>query len=128
MIEEQHIRFVAAADVTDDCRVEVHLRKPRQALTPSQARELAAEIILAAGHAECAAQELLHEHEPARFDLVGQVQEVAAEIGATVIVNDLISPDCRAGKHPSWHDDAWDVAADVEVPCECPCHTDGAAA
>lgn len=128
MIEEQHIRFVAAADVTDDCRVEVQLRKPRQALTPSQARELAAEIIQAAGHAERAAQELRHEHVTSRFDLVDQVQEVVAEIGATVILNDLLSPDCRAGKHPTWHDEAWDIATDVEVPCECPCHTDGAAA
>lgn len=75
MIEEEHIRFVAAADVTDDCRVEVQLRKSTQTLTASQARSLAAELVRAAGEAERAADELLHVHEPAAFDML-QVHDV----------------------------------------------------
>lgn len=106
MIEEEYIRFVAAADVTDDCRVEAEMRKRRQTLTATQARDFAAELVRAAGEAERAAAELARPVEPAGFD----VQH--------------ISPDCRDGKHPFQPDTAWDIAADVEVPCDCACHWD----
>lgn len=105
MIEEEHIRFVAAADVTDDCRVEVLLRKRRKAtLTASQARQLAAELVRSAGEAERAADELRHEHEPASFDVA------------------IFSPDCRDGKHLACHGDTWDVVRDQEATCACTCH------
>ncbi len=72
MIEEKHerIRFVAAADVTDDCLVEVQLRKRRQTMTPEQAFLLAVELTRSAMHATKAADELRHEHGPAAFDLI----------------------------------------------------------
>lgn len=131
MIDEEHIRFVAAADVTDDCRVEVQLRKRRMSLTASQARHLSSELLRAAGEAESAASELVRPIVGCGIDMLGQlpprimsqVEEVAAEIGAELVTLDHLSPDCRADKHPTWHDDAWDAVADVEVPCECPCHT-----
>ena len=108
MIEEQHIRFVAAADVTDDCRVEVQLRKPRQALTPTQARELAAEIVRAAGYAERAAEELRHEHEPAAFDVLE------------------VHPECVAGKCGNCDGQTLTIA-DEWVPCAHHCHGRSAA-
>jgi len=116
MISEDITRDVAEAQVSDDCRVELwvaDLRKNRTAmLTPSQARGLADELVRAAGYAEKAADELRHEHEPAAVDLI-----------------ELMSPDCRAGKHPAgWQDMAWSDALDTEVPCECPCHTEAGAA
>lgn len=70
MITEDITREVAEAQVTDDCRVQVWLRKRRKAtLTPSQARALSAELLRAAAEAERAAEDLRHEHEPAAFDL-----------------------------------------------------------
>lgn len=136
MIEEEHIRFVAAADVTDDCRVEVQLRKRRMSLTASQARHLAGELVRAAGEAESAASELVRPVALSSFDALGgipthvvtQVISIAAAHGATVIGAEHLSPDCKAGKHPLHQDEAWDDDADVEVPCGCSCHTAGAAA
>lgn len=105
MIKEEHIRFVAAADVTDDCRVKVQLRKQRQTLTASQSRSLAAELVRAAGEAEKAAAELLHVHEPASFDVV------------------ILSPDCRDGnKHRACVGTAWDMGRDELTNCTCHCH------
>lgn len=105
VIEEEHIRFVAAADVTDDCRVEVELRKRRATLTATQARQLAAELTRAAGEAGRAAGELLREVEPASFDVA------------------ILSPDCSAGeKHRACIGTAWDLMADELTNCTCWCH------
>ena len=104
------IRFVACADVTDDCRVEVTLRRRCTTLTASQARELAAELVRAAGEAERAAGELLRRFEPASFDVV------------------ILSPDCRDGKHRACTEDAWDVSGDGPAPCGCECHEQAVAA
>lgn len=121
-------RFLADADWTDECDVVARMRKKQMRLTPDQAREFAADLVGAAEDAERAAASAVRPVEPAGFDLLGQVRGIAADFGAEVIVNDRLSPDCRADKHPTWHDDAWDNVADVEVPCECSCHTAGAAA
>lgn len=111
MIEERVVRFVAAADVTDDCRVEVVLRRRRQALTTSQARELAAELVRAAGEAESAAGELMRLPEPAGFDRV------------------FVSPECQDRfKHGACIGRAWDDGAEAEVECDCPCHLGAGAA
>lgn len=109
MIEEEHIRFVAAADVTDDCQVAISLRKKRLDLTPSQARHLAAELTRAADEAEAAAAELLPVITPARFDV------------------DVFGPDCRDGKHPACDGRAWDDASDEVAACACRCHEKAAA-
>ena len=111
MIEREEVRFVAAADWTDDCRVTVELRKRRTTLTVTEARVLVEELRTAIAEAERGAVELAHGVEPAAFDQL-----------------ELLSPDCRAGKHPMHPDEAWDDAADVEVPCTCACHAEGAAA
>lgn len=107
-IERNIIEFVAAADWTDDCRIRVELKKRVTTLTPSEAREFRAELDAAIAEADRGVADLLRDVEPARFDLLGQAE--------------LLSPDCRAGKHPLHQDEAWDDVADVEVPCQCPCH------
>jgi len=105
MIEEEHIRFVAAADVTDDCRVSIELRKARQTLTPSQAVALSVELARAAMEASEVAEELLHVHEPAAFDVA------------------ILSPDCVSGKHaPACIGTAWDMGKDQLTNCTCECH------
>lgn len=111
MIEEEHIRFVAAADVTDDCRVSIELRKARQTLTPSQAVALSVELARAALEASEAAEELLGERPQSRFDVA------------------ILSPDCGAGrKHAACIGTAWDMGRDELTNCTCECHAkDGAA-
>lgn len=129
MIEEESIRFVAAADWTDECRVDVRMRRKHMDLSAAQARQFAAELVGAAEQAERAGNEAVRPVEAARFDLLGQVTSIADEIGATIEVEHL-SPDCKAGKHPgpAWLDSAWDNGADIEVPCSCPCHVGETAA
>lgn len=124
MIEEQQTRFVAAADWTDACRVDVQMRRKHMDLSASQARQFARELVEAAEAAERAAASAVRPVRVAGFDMVEQVKEIAAEHGAVILPAEHLSPDCAAGKHPaSWQDNAWDDAADVEVPCQCPCHT-----
>lgn len=72
MIEEQHTRFVASAEVDDDCMVEVRLRRPRLSLVPAVAREFAAEVLRAADDAERASVELFRNVVPAKFDQVDE--------------------------------------------------------
>lgn len=110
MIEREVIEFVAAADWTDDCRIRIQLRKPVAKLTISEAKAFRSELDRAIAEAERGHADLMREIEPAAVDQVAH-----------------ISPDCHAGKHPLHQDEAWDAVADVEVPCECPCHTAGAA-
>lgn len=110
MIKEEHIRFVAAADVTDDCRVSIRLRKARQTLTPSQAITLGNELAQAAREAERAAEELLGERPQSRFDVA------------------ILSPDCASGKCAARIGTAWDMDKDRLTNCTHSCHTkDGAA-
>lgn len=106
MIEREVIEFVAAADFTDDCRVRVELRKRVTTLTTTEARAFRSELDRAIAEAERGADELRHDHHPAAVDMLDA----------------HLSPDCRAGKHPTWQDGAWDDEADVEVECQCPCH------
>lgn len=109
MIEETVTREVASAEVTDDCLVELWLRKPRLRLVSDQARGLARELYHAAWEADRASVELLHPVKPARFDMVPET---------------LKSPDCRDGKHQACVGDAWSPAEDAQTLCECSCHWD----
>lgn len=115
MITEDITRDVADAQVNDLCMVEVwvaDLRKNRVAtLTPSQAVALSVELARAALEASEAAEELLHVHEPASFDVA------------------ILSPDCGAGeKHRACIGTAWDMGRDELTNCTCECHPqDGAA-
>lgn len=102
MIERQEIRFVGAVDFTDDCRVEVQLRKRRMTLTVTEARQLRAELDAAIGEASRAAD-----------DLVGRA---VIPLGPDM----LICPDCRDEKHAACVGRAWDAIGDCEQPCECP--------
>lgn len=133
-IEETVTRLVADIDWTDECEVLLHLRKRTNRLTPTQARLIASALTRSADAAERAAASAVRPVVPSGIDLLGslessivrakgQVREIAAEQGATVVGAEHLSPDCKAGKHPLHQDEAWDDAADVEVPCECPCHT-----
>ena len=108
MIEREVIEFVAAVDFTDDCRVEVQMRKRKSTLTVTEAKQLRDELDRAIGEAERGLADLLGPTEPAGFDLI-----------------EPLGPDCQAGKHPC-DGGAWDDAADVEVQCVCPCHQPGA--
>lgn len=105
MIEEQHTRFVASAEVDDDCMVEVRMRRPRLSLVPAVAREFAAEVLRAANDAERASAELLHPVAPSKFDRPA-----------------VIAPDCRDGKHQACIGDAWSTVDDAPAPCDCACH------
>lgn len=71
MIEREEIRFVAAADWTDDCRVKIWLRKRVTKLTIAEAKALRSELDVAIAEASIGADDLRHEHEPAPFDMVG---------------------------------------------------------
>lgn len=71
MIEREEIRFVAAADWTDDCRIRVELRKRVTKLTIAEAKALRTELDAAIAEASTGADELRHEHEPAAHDLIG---------------------------------------------------------
>lgn len=104
-IEETVTRFVAAADWTDECGVLLRTRKRKTELTPTEAIELAAELVDAAQAALSAADGAVRPVAPAGFD----VQHIA--------------PDCRDGnKHAACIGRAWDDASDAEVQCDCPCH------
>lgn len=147
-IEETVTRLVADVDWTDECEVLLHVRKRTVRLTPAQARQIASALTRSAEAAERAAAsavrpvvapavDLLGGHDDsierawakARAQVSRQITELSDEVGATVSGGEHLSPDCAAGKHPaSWRDMAWDDVADVEVPCECSCHTAGAAA
>lgn len=108
MIEEQHTRFVAAADFTDECTVRVELRRRKVTMTAPQARELAAELIQAATEAERGSADLLREGELAAHDQLVH-----------------LSPECEDQfKHRACIGRAWSTAADAEVMCECTCHWD----
>lgn len=130
-IEEEVTRLVADVDWTDECEVLLHVRKRTMRLTPDQARQIAAALTRSADAAERAADGAVRPVEPFAVDMLGrwdgcrivqQVAAIAGEVGATVVV-EWLSPDCRAGKHSLHQDEAWDDDADVEVPCQCPCHT-----
>lgn len=109
MIEREVIQFVAAADWTDDCRVRVELKKRITKLTPTEARAFRTELDAAISEAEKAAEELRHEHQPARFDVIP------------------VHPECVAGKCANC--DGQTMAADDSmVPCEHFCHTEETAA
>jgi hypothetical protein len=106
-IEETVTRVVADADWTDECTVVLRMRRKQTEMTVADAITFAGQIVEAASAALDAAQDALHPIEPASIDLL-----------------ELMSPDCKAGKHPaSWQDMAWSDALDAEVPCQCPCHT-----
>lgn len=107
MIEETITRAVADADWTDDCMVVLRMRKKRTELTVADAITFAGQIVEAATAALDAARDAIHDVEPSAIDVL-----------------ELMSPDCKAGKHPHGGriDEAWDDARDVEVPCQCPCH------
>lgn len=109
MITEEVTRFVASAEVTDACTVEVEMREAVMRLTIPQAREFAVEIMQAIADAERAADELLREVEPASFDVA------------------ILSPDCRDGKCGACIGDAWDLTADSKTACACGCHQERAA-
>lgn len=104
VIEEESIRFVAAADWTDECRVDVRMRRKHMDVSAAQAREFAAELVEAAEAAEKAAGEAVRPVTPAAFDVVA------------------ISPDCREGKHFACMVRAWDDITDSEVSCSRSCH------
>lgn len=135
-IEEEVTRTVAVVDWTDECEVRLHLRKRDARLTPDQARAIASALTRCAEAADRASASAVRPVKPSPSDLVGlpqrmvsQIEAVSVDIGATVLSRELLSPDCAAGKHPhGWRDTAWDDQQDIEVPCECPCHTAGAAA
>lgn len=110
MIEREEIRFVAAADYTDDCRVTVELRKRRMTVTITEAEQLRAELDAAICEAKAGAEGLLLMSPPARFDVAH------------------ISPDCRDGKCGACVGTAWDVDADDLTGCTCACHTEAVAA
>lgn len=110
IIEEDRIRFVAAVDITDDCRVESVQRKRRVLFTPSQAREHARALIESAGEAERAADELVRPAAPLLFDV------------------SRLSPDCRDGKCGACIGTAWDMDADEMTNCTHECHAPAEAA
>ncbi|GAA3948116.1 hypothetical protein [Microbacterium soli] len=71
MIEREEIKFLAAADFTDDCRVSVQLRKRRTTMTVPEARAFRRELDVAIGEASRAADDLLHRDvPPAGFDML----------------------------------------------------------
>ena len=109
MIEREEIRFVAAADWTDDARVEVQLRKRRMTMTVTEARAFRQELDVAIGEASRAADGLIREVVPLGADM-------------------LLGPDCRDEKHPACDGRAFDAIADDVVSCECPCHAEAVAA
>jgi hypothetical protein len=111
VIEREEIRFVAAADWTDDARVDVELRKRRMTLTVTEARAFRQELDAAIGEASRAADGLIREVVP---------------LGADVAV---LSPDCRDGnKHRACVGTAWDDVADELTNCGCSCHVEAVAA
>lgn len=129
MITEDITLEVAEAQVSDLCQVELwvgDLRRHRTAaLTPTQARALAAELIRAAGEAERAAEELRHEHEPAAFDYGVLINPLTIE-GSFIIPERYVHPECVAGKCGNCDGETM-AADDSMVPCEHHCHGKAAA-
>lgn len=107
MIEREEIRFVAAADFTDDCRVKIWLRKRVTKLTIAEAKALRSELNVAIAEASIGADDLRHEHEPAAVDL------------ASVAVS--IHPECVAGKCGNCEGQTLTIT-DEWVPCAHHCH------
>lgn len=106
MIHREVIEFVAAADFTDDCRIRVEVQQRITNMTITEAKAFRTELDRA-----------IEEAERGHADLIRDTQPVAVDL-----LDAHLSPDCRAGKHPTWQDAAWDDRADVEVECQCPCH------
>ena len=112
MIEREEIRFVAAADWTDDCRIRIEMRKRVTKLTIAEAKVLRSELDVAIAEASIGADDLRHEHEPAAVDL------------ATVAVS--IHPECVAGKCGNCEGQTLAIT-DEWVPCAHHCHGRSAA-
>lgn len=110
MIRREVVEDVATVDFTDDCQVSIWMRTRESTLTVTEAKAFRAELDKAIDEAERGLADLLAQTEPHGFDLI-----------------EPLGPDCVAGKHPC-DGGAWDDAADVEVPCVCPCHTEEVAA
>lgn len=111
MIEREEIRFIAAADWTDDCRVRVELRKRVTTLTIAEAKALRSELDTAIAEASAGAEQLLRPVETASFDVA------------------ILSPDCGAGnKHRACIGTAWDMSRDEVTNCTCECHAKEGAA
>lgn len=108
MIEREEIRFIAAADYTDDCRVVVELRKPRMTLTITEAKALRTELDAAITEAVRGADALMAPAEPAAFDVTA------------------VHPECVAGKCGNC-DGRTLTIADEWVPCAHHCHERSAA-
>lgn len=107
MIEREEIRFVAAADWTDDCRVKIWLRKRVTKLTIAEAKALRYELDVAIAEASIGADDLRHEHEPAAFDLATLERH--------------IHPECVAGKCGNCDGQTLTIT-DEWVPCAHHCH------
>lgn len=71
MIEREEIRFIAAADWTDDCRIRLELKKRVTKLTITEAKAFRSELDVAIAEASIGADDLRHEHESAAFDVIG---------------------------------------------------------
>ena len=108
MIEREEIRFVAAADWTDDCRVRIETRKRTMKLTIAEAKALRSELDVAIAEASIGAGDLRHEHTPAAFD----VQH--------------IHPECVARKCGNCDGQTLAIT-DEWVPCAHLCHERSAA-
>lgn len=81
MIEREEVRFVAAADYTDDCRVTIELRKRRMTVTITEAEQLRAELDVAIREAGRGIVDMLGRTvEPCAFDAIvpGHTEEVSA--------------------------------------------------
>lgn len=136
-VGEMAWRIIAEVDWTDECEVVLQVRGRTERLTPDQARQIAAALTRSAEEADRAAASVVRPGTPASFDMDGHwrkgglfentvrhIESAAIDLGATIIRAEHLSPDCQAGKHPAgWIDSAWDDATDVEVPCECACHS-----
>jgi hypothetical protein len=124
MIEEQQTRFVAAADYTDECRVDVRMRRKHMDISAAQAREFARELVEAAELAESAAESAVRRVEPFAMDMLG---DFSVAVGLSPVPETFLHPECVAGKCGNCDgnvlsiDDRW-------VPCSHHCHTAGATA
>lgn len=103
MIEREEIRFIAAADWTDDCRVRIELRKRTMTLTIAEAKALRSELDVAIAEACIGADDLRHEHEPSAFDVIH------------------VHPECAAGKCGNCDGQTLTIT-DEWVPCAHLCH------
>jgi len=103
MIEREEIRFVGAADWTDDCRIRIVMRKRVTKLTIAEAKALRSELDVAIAEASIGAGDLRHEHEPAPFDVIH------------------VHPECVAGKCGNCDGQTLTIT-DEWVPCAHHCH------